>query len=88
MEEYKPTTIMVVFLGMVWSLQTFDLIYTLTGGGPGNASMTLVLHIYNNAFKNFNAGYAMTIANILLFFSAMGAIVQKSFLKKENSEVY
>ena len=83
-----PTTIMVVFLGIVWSLQTFDLIYTLTGGGPGNASMTLVLHIYNNAFKNLNAGYAMTMANILLFFSAVAAILQKSLLKKEKSEVY
>ena len=83
-----PTTIMVVFLGIVWSLQTFDLIYTLTGGGPGNASMTLVLHIYNNAFKNFNAGYSMTMANILLFFSAISAILQKSLLKKEKSEVY
>jgi len=83
-----PTTIMVVFLGIVWSLQTFDLIYTLTGGGPGNASMTLVLHIYNNAFKNFNAGYAMTMANILLFFSAVAAILQKRLLKREKSEVY
>ena len=83
-----PTTIMVVFLGIVWSLQTFDLIYTLTGGGPGNASMTLVLHIYNNAFKNFNAGYAMTMANILLFFSAVAAILQRKLLKRERSEVY
>ncbi len=83
-----PTTIMVVFLGIVWSLQTFDLIYTLTGGGPGNASMTLVLHIYNNAFKNFNAGYAMTMANILLFFSAVAAILQRGLLKRERSEVY
>ncbi len=84
----SPTTIMVVFLGIVWSLQTFDLIYTLTGGGPGNASMTLVLHIYNNAFKNFNAGYAMTMANILLFFSAVAAILQRGLLKRERSEVY
>lgn len=83
-----PTTIMVAFLGIVWSLQTFDLIYTLTGGGPGNASMTLVLHIYNNAFKNFNAGYAMTMANILLFFSAVAAILQRGLLKRERSEVY
>lgn len=84
----KPTTIMVVFLGIVWSLQTFDLIYTLTGGGPGNSSMTLVIHVYNNAFKNFNAGYAMTIANILLLFSVIIAIFQKSLLKKEKSEIY
>ncbi|MGL5506408.1 MAG: carbohydrate ABC transporter permease, partial [Paraclostridium sp.] len=31
----KPTTIMVVFLGVIWSLQVFDLVYNLTGGGPG-----------------------------------------------------
>jgi multiple sugar transport system permease protein len=84
----KPTTIMVVFLGVVWSFQTFDLIYTLTGGGPGNSSMTMVLHIYNNAFKNFNAGYAMTMANILLFITAGLAIIQSKFLKKEKSEIY
>ena len=84
----KPTTIMVVFLGIVWSFQTFDLIYTLTGGGPGNSSMTVVLHIYNNAFKNLKTGYAMTMANILLFITATIAIIQNKFLKKERSEIY
>ncbi len=83
----KPTTIIVVFLGIVWSLNTFDLIYTITGGGPGTSSMTVVLHIYNNAFKNFKAGYAMSMANLLFLISASSAIIQRKLLKKESSEV-
>lgn len=84
----KPTTLVVVFLGVVWSLQTFDLIYNLTGGGPGNSSMTLVLHIYNNAFKNFNTGYAMTISNILLLTAGSITALQKGLLNRDKSNIY
>jgi len=81
----KPTTIMVVFIGCIWSLQTFDIVYTLTGGGPGLASMTIVLHIYNLAFKQFNAGYAMAVANILFLIIVIISIMQKKFIKKDKS---
>ncbi|MEG0641396.1 MAG: sugar ABC transporter permease, partial [Clostridium sp.] len=81
----KPTTIMVVFLGIVWSFQTFDLVYTLTNGGPGTRTMTLVLYIYNLAFKQFNAGYAMAVANILLLIVAVISILQKTLLKRDKS---
>ncbi|CAM2906701.1 sugar ABC transporter permease [Hathewaya histolytica] len=84
----KPTTIMVVFLGIIWSFQSFDIVYTLTGGGPGTATMTLVLHIYNLAFKQFNAGEAMAVANILFFIIAIISIFQKKFLRKEESTYY
>ena len=49
----KPITYLVVTLGTIWSFQVFDLVYTLTGGGPGRATTTLVLTIYNSAFKNY-----------------------------------
>ena len=81
----KPTTIMVVFLGFIWSFQIFDLVYTLTGGGPGMSTMTVVLHIYNLAFKQFNAGYAMAVANVLFFIIAFFSILQKKFLKRDQS---
>ncbi|MEG0371497.1 MAG: sugar ABC transporter permease [Clostridium sp.] len=84
----KPTTIMVVFLGIVWSFQTFDLVYTLTNGGPGTRTMTLVLYIYNLAFKQFNAGYAMAVANILLLIVAVISILQKTLLKRDKSKIY
>lgn len=81
----KPTTIMVVFLGVIWSLQVFDLVYTLTGGGPGMSTMTIVMHAYNLNFKNFNSGYAMAVANVLFFIIATASIVQKTFIKKDKS---
>ncbi|WP_242971964.1 carbohydrate ABC transporter permease [Haloimpatiens massiliensis] len=83
----KPTTIMVVFLGTIWSFQIFDLVYTLTGGGPGTTTMTLVMHIYNLSFKEFNAGYAMTVANILFLIIAMMSILQRKFLRREESSI-
>lgn len=81
----KPTTIMVVFLGSIWSLQVFDLVYALTGGGPGMSTMTLVMYAYNLNFKNFNSGYAMAVANVLFLLIAIITIIQKKFLKKDNS---
>ena len=42
----KPTIILAVFLSITSSLQCFDLIYTMTGGGPNNASTTLVIYAY------------------------------------------
>ena len=83
----KPSTIMVVFLGCIWSFQIFDLVYTLTGGGPGMATMTLVLHIYNLSFKQFNTGYAMAVANVLFFIIALISILQRKFLKKDQSSL-
>lgn len=77
----KPTTVMVVFLGIIWSLQVFDLVYTLTGGGPGMATMTIVMHAYNLNFKQFNSGYAMAVANVLFFIIALLSIIQKKLIK-------
>jgi len=80
----RKTTVLVVFLGIIWSFQIFDLVYTLTGGGPGNATMTMVVHIFNLNFKQFNTGYAMTVANVLFLINATFVIVQKRFLKSDS----
>lgn len=82
----KPTTIMVVFLGVIWSLQAFDLIYTVTGGGPGTSTMTIVMHAYNLNFKNFNSGYAMAVANILFLLISVASILQSKFIERNKSE--
>lgn len=73
----KPITYLVVTLGVIWSFQAFDLVYTMTGGGPGVSSMTLVLTIYSAAFKEYNMGYASAIAFVMLL-----VIIGINFLKK------
>lgn len=82
----RPTTIMVVFLGIIWSLQAFDLIYTVTGGGPGISTMTIVMHAYNLNFKSFNSGYAMAVANVLFLLIAVASIIQSKFIERNKSE--
>lgn len=82
--QLGKTTVLVVFLGIIWSFQIFDLVYTLTGGGPGNATMTMVVHIYNLNFKQFNTGYAMTVANVLFMINALLTLAQKRFLKSDS----
>ena len=62
----RPITYLVVTLGVIWSFQVFDLSYLMTGGGPGKATVTLVMSIYNSAFKQSRMGYACAQAMFLL----------------------
>ena len=58
----------VVTIGLfmiVWQLAAFDLIYTMTGGGPGYATSVLAYNIYQAAFGGLNFGYASAISLVL-----------------------
>jgi multiple sugar transport system permease protein len=79
-------TYMVVTLGTIWSFQVFDIVYQMTRGGPGTATVTLVLTIYNAAFKEYSMGYASAIALLMLFFILIISILQKILMKDENGE--
>lgn len=83
----KPTIIMDVFLSVTMSLQSFDLIYTMTGGGPSNSTLTLVMYAYNLTFKNGKAGYAMAVSNVLFLLVLVILLLQRGFMKREASEI-
>ncbi|MCW2582481.1 MAG: hypothetical protein JWQ53_1271 [Klenkia sp.] len=57
----KPTTVFLVVLGVIESFQVFDVVYVLTGGGPGNATEMLVTYAYAEGFDARRQGYAATI---------------------------
>ena len=80
----SSVTYLVVTLGTIWSFQVFDLVYTLTGGGPGLSTQTLVLTIYNTAFRSYEMRYASTIALLMFVFVLVISILQKKFLAKED----
>lgn len=66
----SPTLFFNLIIYMIGALQVFDSIIILTQGGPGDASRSLVMYIYENAFQLFNMGYASAIA-ITLFIAIM-----------------
>lgn len=83
----KPTTIMTVFLGITTSLQCFDIIYNLTGGGPAMGTTTLVFYAYDLCFKSARAGYAMSVSNLLFILILVTAFAQRKLMKREVSEI-
>ena len=72
----KPVIAFVVITSMIGSFQLFDLPYVLTEGGPGNASMTMVMYLYKHGFEFINLGYAATIGWALAVIIGVISIIQ------------
>ena len=61
----SPTILFQAVVGVIGGLQVFDQPYVMTRGGPGDSSRTIVLTLYEAAFKNMEIGHASAIAVIL-----------------------
>ncbi len=84
MPMLRPITYLVVTLGIIWSFQVFDLSYQMTGGGPGRSTVTIVMAIYNAAFKQYKMGYACAMAMVLLIIVlVINAVENLAFKEKE-----
>ncbi len=71
----RPTLIVVGILQIIIGLQVFDLLFTLTNGGPGRSTYVLIYAIYDLAFQNLSFGYGSTVTVVLFLL-----IVAASFL--------
>jgi multiple sugar transport system permease protein len=61
----QPTTFFIFVTSLIGAFQVFDQVYVMTGGGPANATTTLVHQIYNAAFKALAMGYAAAMSFVL-----------------------
>uniref|UniRef100_A0A7V4TLH3 Sugar ABC transporter permease n=1 Tax=Candidatus Caldatribacterium saccharofermentans TaxID=1454753 RepID=A0A7V4TLH3_9BACT len=62
-----PVVMTTVLFFTVWYLATFDIVYGMTGGGPGFSTAIMSYKIYQETFSHMNFGYASALS-ILLFF--------------------
>ena len=58
----KPVIMVTALLEVIWSFQTFDLIYVVTSGGPFNSTELVAYRLYLQTFKFFNFGYGAAMA--------------------------
>lgn len=70
----KPVILVALIIRLISSLMTFDLIYVMTGGGPGTATETLSFYIYRLGFKSLNFGEAAA-ASIVFLAVVIGLVV-------------
>ena len=64
----------------------FNDVYILTQGGPGNASTTLAVYMYRNAFNLDKMGYASTIAVVMLIICMALAIIQNTAFRSGKGD--
>ena len=60
-----PTMLVVFMLSIIRAFQSFDLIYVMTGGGPGTSTLLLVQYIFRAAFDSHEFGLAAAASLVL-----------------------
>lgn len=83
--EMLPTVTVGVFINISGSIKIYDLIYSLTKGGPGIASELVMLNIYTEAFQRQNAGYANTKAMIVTLIIFVITLLQLRLTRERSS---
>ncbi|WP_448379843.1 carbohydrate ABC transporter permease [Gloeomargarita sp.] len=70
----RPTLVLVTITTTLFTLRSFEPVYVMTGGGPLNSTNILVYYIYDQAFNQFDLGYAAAAA-VVLFTVILGLLV-------------
>ena len=71
-----------VLLNVIGTFNTFDMIMSLTKGGPGRSTEVLALSVYNQIFGKLNMGRGCALAIILVAINAVMAVIYFRFQKK------
>ena len=80
-----PSMKSAAILSMVGSLKYFDLIYVMTGGGPGTSTELMATYMYKESFSQFNMGYGSAVAGGMFILISMIALITMKLIngKKE-----
>lgn len=82
-----PSFTINIVLVMEGAFKQFDLIYALTGGGPGNASELLSLTIYRESFEFYRAAYGTTMGVILAFIIIVLSLFELVVLRRRENKI-
>ena len=71
---------------LIGAFQLFDQVFVISGGsgGPGESTMTVILKVYQTAFRDLRFGYASSMAFILLVVILLITLVQKKVFEGEE----
>ncbi len=79
-----PTIRTWAFLSMIGSLQLFDMVWILTGGGPANATTTMATYLINQGTERHNYGIAGAASVILFVVALVLALLYQVFVLRRD----
>lgn len=82
--QMKTIIFINIVLITIYTLNTFDMILALTGGGPGRATEVLALFMYFEGFSRYQLGGAATVAVLMLLLNIVMTIVYLKFFLDEE----
>jgi multiple sugar transport system permease protein len=80
----KPAIISVLTLGFIYTFKVFDLVYVMTGGGPGSSTELLSTLAYRYSFGEYNFSQGAAVANILFLLLMLVGMVYIFIVAKEE----
>ena len=82
-----PTLLLLTVLASIFSFKQFTLIWLLTGGGPSGATNTVVIEIYNTAFRFYDFSYAGVLGVAGFLMALTIALVFLAIQRRQELEV-
>lgn len=79
----RGSHLVLIVLGVISSLKTFDIVFLTTGGGPGIMTEFLSTYIYRQALGQFHAGYGAALSVALVVIALVFAIAQVRMSRAE-----
>ena len=80
----RPTVVSGMTLSIIGSLKYFDLVFVMTGGGPGVATDLMATYMYKTSFVRFNMGYGSTIASGMFILITLVALITIATLNRRT----
>ena len=79
----RPILLFALVLSVIGTLQLFTEPFLITAGGPGNATLTLGVYLYQQGFRSFNFGYASAIGYAIALLAVLFSAVQLRFFGQD-----
>ncbi|AEF82766.1 carbohydrate ABC transporter permease [Leadbettera azotonutricia] len=80
----RPTIVSGMTLSIIGSLKYFDLIFVMTGGGPGVSTELMATYMYKLSFVRYNMGYGATVASGMFILITLVALIVISTLNRKT----
>ncbi len=73
--QIAPQLTMVTTVTLIGGFSVFDIIFVMTGAGPGHASEVLATYTYKTAFQQNEAGHGSALAMLITALSLVSAVI-------------
>ena len=79
-----PFIMVAAIIRSIDALKSFDIIYAMTQGGPGTASETINIYLYNTSFAYYNLGYGSAIAILIVVLGVVISQIANRIFKEKD----